>query len=99
MQEDDSMSKTTKVLYEPLSIATSVAGGLLAGAVFSRLWRRIDDSAEDPPDPKDLDRSTAAALSAAALQGLIFGLVRAVVDRAGARGYRAITHEAPVRRP
>ena len=27
------MSKTTKALYVPLSIATSVSGGLLAGAV------------------------------------------------------------------
>jgi hypothetical protein len=89
------MSNISKALYAPLSIATSVSGGLLAGAVFKRLWRRFDDSAADPPDPKDLDRSTTAALSAAALQGLIFGLVRAMVDRAGARGYRAITHDAP----
>ncbi|MCW2563981.1 MAG: hypothetical protein QOE30_5635 [Mycobacterium sp.] len=88
------MSRTTKALYVPLSVAASVAGGLLAGAVFNQLWRRIDDSAQQPPDPKDLDRPAAAALSAAALQGLIFGLVRAAVDRAGARAYRAITDEA-----
>ena len=30
------MSVVTKAMYKPLSIATSVAGGLLAGAVFNQ---------------------------------------------------------------
>lgn len=89
------MSKATKILYTPLSIATSVAGGLLASALFAQIWKRVDDRDQPPPDPKDLNRSTAQALSAAALQGLVFGVVRAAVDRAGARGYRAITNESP----
>jgi hypothetical protein len=32
----DVMSVVTKAMYKPLSIATSVAGGLLAGAVFNQ---------------------------------------------------------------
>jgi Protein of unknown function (DUF4235) len=90
------MSRLSKTLYLPLSIGTSVAGGLLAGAVFNQLWKRLGDSDEPPPDPKDLNRSATAALSAAALQGLVFGLVRAAVDRAGAHGYQAVTDEAPI---
>ena len=89
------MSALTKALYKPLSIASSVGGGLLAGWVFSQIWQRVSPSDEEPPDPKDLNRSTGEALSAAALQGLVFGLVRAIVDRAGARGYRAVAHENP----
>ena len=85
----------TRALYLPLSMATSVAGGLLAGAVFSRVWKRVDASGQGPPDPKDLHRSGRQALLGAALQGLVFGLVRAAVDRAGARGYLAVTHESP----
>lgn len=90
------MSAVSKALYLPLSMATSVAGGLLAGAVFSRIWKRLDDSGEGPPDPKDLQRSTKEALLAAALQGLVFGLVRAAVDRAGARSYQAVMHQNPM---
>ncbi len=90
------MSRLSKVLYMPLSIATSVGGGLLAGALFTQIWKRIDQPNLEPPDPKDLERSTAKALTAAALQGLVFGLVRAAVDRAGAKGYRALAHESPV---
>ena len=89
------MSKTSQVLYPPLSLIASVCGGLLAGAVFIRLCKRLSDSDQPPPDPKDLSRSTRVALAGAALQGLVFGLVRAAVDRAAARGYRAVTHDSP----
>jgi hypothetical protein len=91
----DAVSAASKALYKPLSIATSVAGGLLAGKVFTEVWQRVSPSDEEPPEPKDLTRSTREALIAAAVQGLIFGLVRAAVDRAGAKGYQAITHDDP----
>ncbi|OBA60594.1 hypothetical protein A5647_13935 [Mycobacterium sp. 1100029.7] len=89
------MNAGFKALYLPLSAATSVAGGLLAGALFNQLWKRLGDTDRPPPDPKDLSRSTKTALVAAGLQGLLFGLVRAAVDRAGARSYQALTHESP----
>jgi hypothetical protein len=89
------MSVVSKAMYMPLSILSSVAGGLLASALFSRVWKRISDSEEGPPDPKDLERPAREAITAAALQGLIFGLVRAAIDRASARGYRAVTNQNP----
>jgi hypothetical protein len=89
------MSAVSKSMYLPLQIATSVAGGLLAGKVFTEVWQRVSPSDREPPDPKDLGRSGREAITAAALQGLVFGLVRALVDRAGAHGYRAVTHQSP----
>ncbi|GAB3221772.1 DUF4235 domain-containing protein [Mycolicibacterium hippocampi] len=89
------MSSTSKVLYTPLSMVVSVAGGLVASAVFTQVWKRIGEADQPPPDPDDLSQSTAKVLFAAALQSLIFGLVRAAVNRASARGYKAVTNEAP----
>jgi len=89
------MSAVSKALYMPLSIASSVAGGLLAGKLFTEIWQRVSPSDKEPPEPKDLNRSGSEALTAAALQGLVFGLVRAAVDRASAHGYRAVTHDNP----
>ncbi|WP_199178099.1 DUF4235 domain-containing protein [Mycobacterium hubeiense] len=88
------MSAVSKALYLPLQIATSVGGGLLAGKVFTEVWQRVSPTDREPPDPKDLDRSAREAITAAALQGLLFGLVRAAVDRAGAHGYRAVKGES-----
>jgi hypothetical protein len=85
------MSKTSKALYLPLSIATSVTGGLVASAVFGQIWKRLNDEEPAPPNPKDLSRSSTTVLLGAGLQGLVFGVVKAAVDRIGARGYNAIT--------
>ena len=89
------MSAVSKALYLPLSVASSVAGGLIAGRIFTEIWQRVSPADKEPPEPKDLTRSGGEALIAAALQGLVFGVVRAAVDRASAHGYRAVTHDNP----
>jgi hypothetical protein len=90
------MRSVSRALYVPLSVATSVTGGLLASALFGALWKRLSDEQPAPPNPKDLSRSSSAVLVGAGLQGLVFGVVKAAVDRAGARGYNALTEDAPV---
>ena len=84
-----------KTFYKPLSIVCSVAGGLLAGKVFTEIWQRISPEDQEPPQPADLSRSTREALIAAAIQGLIVGLIRASLARAQAKGFHALTNEDP----
>jgi hypothetical protein len=90
------MNNRSKALYTPLSIATSVTGGLLASALFGQIWKRLSNEEPVPPNPKDLSRSISAVLLGAGLQGLVSGVVKAAVDRLGARGYNAITDDDPV---
>lgn len=87
------MSDISRNIYKPLSVAVSVSGGLIAGAVFNQVWKRVSDS-EEAPDPKDLTQSTREVMVAAAIQGLILGVTRAALNRTAARGYRAVTHES-----
>lgn len=81
-----------KTMYKPLSIASSVVGGLIAGKIFTEIWQRINPDDEEP-DPQDLSRSTREVFIAAAVQGLIVGVVRAALARGQAKGFAALTDE------
>jgi Protein of unknown function (DUF4235) len=79
-----------KVIYKLVSLLVSVLGGILAGAIFKRIWKAAAGEDEAP-------KATAAqygwrnVLLAAALQGAIFALVKAALDRAAAEGTRKLT--------
>jgi hypothetical protein len=83
-----------RLLYRPLGIGVSVAGGLLAGALFKRVWKLVADEDEAPKATEE-DRGWTEVLLAAALQGAIFAVVKAAVDRAGAKGVRRLTGTWP----
>ncbi|WP_436498733.1 DUF4235 domain-containing protein [Actinokineospora sp. HUAS TT18] len=78
------------LLYRPLSLVISVLGGVLASAVFKRVWRAVSGEAE-APEATSPDHRTREVLLAALLQGAIFGVVKAGLDRAGAKGFRRLT--------
>jgi len=88
------MADARVIFYKPLALAASVAGGVLAGAVFNQVWKKVGSS-DERPEPQDLSQRTRDVLVAAALQGLIFGVVKAAVDRATAQGFRKVTHVSP----
>ena len=79
-----------KALYTPVSIVFSVLGGILAGAVFKQIWKRISGE-EESPKALESEYGWKEILPAAALQGAIFALVKAVVQRGGAQGVRRLT--------
>jgi Protein of unknown function (DUF4235) len=83
-----------KVLYKPFGMAVSVVGGLIASALYKRVWKLVAHD-EETPTATQRRRSWREVLSAAALQGAIFGLVKALVDRAGAKGFARATGAWP----
>jgi hypothetical protein len=84
-----------KTFYKPLSVASSVLGGLLAGKIFTEIWQRANPSGTEPPEPSDLSSSAREIFIAAAVQGLIVGVVRAALARGQAKGFHALTNENP----
>jgi len=79
-----------KLLYKPVSILASVLGGLLAGAIFKRVWKAAAGE-DEAPKATDASRGWPEVLIAATLQGAIFALVKAAVDRGAAVGTRRLT--------
>ncbi|MET0237444.1 MAG: DUF4235 domain-containing protein [Kibdelosporangium sp.] len=83
-----------KLLYRPLGLLFGVLGGILASAVFTRIWKLATGEA-DAPSPTDQDRGWREILLAAGVQGAVFGLVKAAIDRGGAAGFRKLTGDWP----
>jgi hypothetical protein len=83
-----------KLLYKPFGLVFSVLGGLVAGAVFKRVWRAVARE-EDAPNATDEDKGWGEVVTAAAVQGAVFGGVKAAIDRAGATGFAHLTGAWP----
>jgi hypothetical protein len=79
-----------KLLYKPVSMLVSVLGGILAGAIFKKVWK-ITAGEGEVPKATDARRGWREVLLAATLQGAIFAAVKAAVDRGAAEGTRELT--------
>ena len=86
--------KLNKVAYKPVGILLGVGAGALAGAIFKQVWR-LAAGDDDAPNATDEHRGWGEILAAAALQGAIFAVVKAAVDRGGAAGVRRVTGSWP----
>ncbi|SCL24634.1 Protein of unknown function [Micromonospora rhizosphaerae] len=89
------MSKRiNKAAYKPVGVLLGLAAGTIAGVIFRQVWKVTAGDGE-APSATDEDRGWGEILAAAALQGAIFAVVRAAVDRGGAMGVRRLTGRWP----
>ena len=86
-----------KLMYKPVGMIASVVGGMLASMVFARIWRAVAGKG-DAPDATDKAKSWADILPAAALHGMVFAVVKALVDRASAKEFERLTGRWPGKR-
>jgi uncharacterized protein DUF4235 len=84
----------TRLLYRPFGLLFGVLGGIVAAAVFKRVWSAVARE-EEAPKATDESKSWREVVTAAAAQGAVFGGVKAVFDRAGASGFARITGSWP----
>jgi hypothetical protein len=86
--------KLEKVAFKPINLALGIGAGALAGLVFKQVWK-LASGDDDAPDAGDEDRGWGEIIAAAALQGAIFAVVKAVVHRSGAVGAKRLTGTWP----
>lgn len=86
--------RMTKLIYKPLGVLFGVAGGLAANAAFNRAWKALTGE-ENAPGSTEQNRGWGEVLAAAAIQGAVFGFVKALIDRGGATGFRKLTGTWP----
>ncbi len=89
--------KAAAVAYKPVGMLVGVLGGVVAGAVFKWLWQRVAHE-DEAPDATDEDRGWRQVLLAAALQGAVFALAKAALDRSGAAAWKRVTGVWPAGR-
>ena len=96
MTTQEETSKSAKLLYRPVGMASSIVGGLVASMIFRKIWQHTapgDQSA--PPTALTTEYPVRQVLLAAVVQGALYSLVKTVIDRAGARMFQRWTGEWP----
>ncbi|WP_086161953.1 DUF4235 domain-containing protein [Streptomyces marincola] len=83
-----------KAAYRPVGLLTGTVSGLVAGAAFRRSWKSLRHD-EHTWSATDRDRSWREIWLAAAAQGAVYAVVKATVDRAGARAVHRVTGTWP----
>jgi predicted metal-dependent enzyme (double-stranded beta helix superfamily) len=83
-----------KLLYRAISMGVSVLGVIVAGAIFNRIWR-VAAREDEAPSATDARRSWSEVLIAAALQGAVFAVIKAALDRGTAVAARELTGTWP----
>jgi hypothetical protein len=79
-----------KIAYKPVGLLLGAGAGVASGLIFKQVWKLVNRD-DDAPNATDRDRGWTEILLAAAIQGAIFAVVKAAVDRAGATGMHKAT--------
>jgi hypothetical protein len=83
----------SKVLFAPFSIAAGLLAGLLGKRVADHLWALVSE--EEPPEATHRTAGLAGIVAAAALQGAVFRVVKALTDRGSRTAFYRLTGSWP----
>jgi Protein of unknown function (DUF4235) len=87
-------SRSAKIIYRPFGFVLSLVAGIIASTLFKRIWKRASDK-DETPKPRESQYGWRELLAAVALQGAVFALVKAIVDRGGAQAFQKLTGSWP----
>jgi hypothetical protein len=82
-----------KLLFAPLGIGAGLLAGMLGKKAFEKLWAVVDH--EDPPAPDQRDAPTVKLVTALAIEGAIFRVVKGLTDHGARRAFAGATGSWP----
>jgi hypothetical protein len=92
----DDRHKAAKILYRPFGLVSSIVGGIVAARVFRAVYKRATPGDRaDAPKPLESEYRLREVVIGALLQGAIYSVVKALIDRGGARVFQRWTGEWP----
>ena len=96
MSREQPATPAVKMLYRPFVLALGTAGGLVAARVSQEVWMRATHHRRrHAPTALESQYNVRQVLVAAAVHGAVFGVVKAGIDRVGARAFQRWTGEWP----
>jgi hypothetical protein len=88
------MSKKATLAYRPIGLVGGVLAGTLSGIAFKQIWKLVAHE-DDAPGALQSEYGMGEVLVAAAIQGAIFAVTKAAIDRFGARAFTRLTGAWP----
>ena len=82
-----------KLIFAPIGIVFGLIAGALGKKVFEGVWGLVDD--EEPPKPEHREFSWPKLITALAVEGAIFRLVRGFFDHGARSGFERATGTWP----
>lgn len=94
--EHRSGNTAAKVLYRPFGLVGGLVGGALAGVLFKQIWKHATPGENaDAPSALESEHRMREILLAAAIEGALFALVKALIDRGMANVFTKFIGEWP----
>jgi hypothetical protein len=82
--------KPAVLAYKPISIGAGIAGGVVAGLVFRKVWEGLGHEGKRPKATA-ADSTWAEVLTGAVLEAVIFAVVKTAIDRGSAEIFHRAT--------
>jgi hypothetical protein len=82
-----------KFVFAPISIVLGLIAGSFGKKIFEQVWGMIDD--EEPPKPEHREFSWPKMITALAVEGAIFRLVKGLVDHGSRTSFAKVTGTWP----
>lgn len=96
MSSEVSPSTSARILYRPVGLASSIVAGVIAGQVVKVGWKKATPASTDgPPQALESQYPLRQIVVAAAAQGAVFSVVKALTQRGGAHLFQKWTGEWP----